>query len=323
MSVAAAARWRGVPRVLVGDEETLLRAADLVGVARSKLRRLGDAKPRGGGIYILPSGPKLSQADRNPGSLTAEAGRAQLAYIEDAYAMCRRLNAPLVTAPASKAAIVASGLRRARKFRGHTEWLQQLDGAKAVTMCFVGKKLASALVTTHLPLKDVAKAITAAGVSQSTRHLASLLRRLGTDKPHLAIASLNPHAGESLLLGDEEKKAIVPGILDAKKRLSGKARLTGPIGAETAFRLAAEHEFDGVVAMYHDQATIPMKLLDFGQAVNVTMGLTVVRASVDHGTAYDIAWTGKADSLAMYRAIEVGAALDKASRSASLPPTAS
>ena len=290
MSVAAAARWRGVPRVLVGDEETLLRAADLVGVPRSKLRRLGDAKPRGGGIYILPSGPKLLQADRTPGAVTAQAGLAQLKYIEDAFAMSRRLNAPLVTAPASKAAIVASGLRRARKFRGHTEWLQELDGSKAVTMCFIGKRLASSLVTTHLPLKEVPKAITVAAVSQATRHLAELLRRLGSDKPHLAVASLNPHAGESLLLGDEEKKAIVPGIADAKKRLYGKARLSGPIGAETAFRLAAAKHFDGVVAMYHDQATIPMKLLDFGVASAEVAGDTDdVSDTLDVRTVVDTA----------------------------------
>src|SRR5690606_38342108 len=136
----------------------------------------------------------------------------------------------------------------------------------------------------------------------------------GIDKPHLASASLNPHPGERLLLGDVAKKEIVPGMADAQKRLYGKARLCGRIGAETAFRLAAAKQFEGVVAMYHDQATIPMKLLDFGDAVKVTMGLTVVRVCFDQGTAYDIAWTCKADSLVMYRAIEVGAKLNAASR---------
>lgn len=316
ISVKAAAAWRGVPRVLVGDEETLLLAADLVGASRSKLRRLGpDSVPRGGGVYILPSGPKLTPADRNGAKLTPAAGLAQLTYIEDAFALAKRVGAPLVTAPVSKAAVAASGLRRARSFLGHTEWLQALDGAESVTMCFVGKRLASSLVTTHLPLKSVPKALTAAGVSQATYHLARLLRKLGKDKPHVAVASLNPHAGESTLLGDEEVKAIVPGINDAKKRLAGKARITGPVGAETAFRLAARGDFDGVVAMYHDQATIPMKLLDFGDAVNVTMGLSVVRTSVDHGTAHDIGWKGVADSGAMQRAIEVAAQLEAAKKS--------
>lgn len=293
----------------------MLLAADLVGASRSKLRRLAaDAVPRGGGVYILPSGPKLTAADRKGDQLTPAAGVAQLTYIEDAFLLAKRVGAPLVTAPVSKAAVAASGLRRARSFRGHTEWLQELDGAKSVTMCFVGKKLASALVTTHLPLKAVPKALTAAGVSETTYHLVRLLRKLGKDKPHVAVASLNPHAGESALLGNEEAKAIVPGISDAKKRCAGKARITGPIGAETAFRLAASGQFDGVVAMYHDQATIPMKLIDFGDAVNVTMGLSVVRTSVDHGTAHDIGWKGVADSHAMLRAIEVAAALEAAKK---------
>lgn len=262
----------------------------------------------------MPSGPKLTAADRKGDQLTPAAGVAQLTYIEDAFLLAKRVGAPLVTAPVSKAAVAASGLRRARSFRGHTEWLQELDGAKSVTMCFVGKKLASALVTTHLPLKAVPKALTAAGVSETTYHLVRLLRKLGKDKPHVAVASLNPHAGESALLGNEEAKAIVPGISDAKKRCAGKARITGPIGAETAFRLAASGQFDGVVAMYHDQATIPMKLIDFGDAVNVTMGLSVVRTSVDHGTAHDIGWKGVADSHAMLRAIEVAAALEAAKK---------
>jgi 4-hydroxythreonine-4-phosphate dehydrogenase len=300
---------------LIGDEETLLLAADLVGVSRTKLRRLGaDSVPRGGGIYILPSGPKLSVADRRGDEVTRAAGVAQLAYIEDGFALAKRVNSPLVTAPVSKSAVVGSGLRRARSFRGHTEWLQELDGADSSTMCFIGKRLASALVTTHLPIKSVPKALTAAGVSQTTYQLVRLLRNLGKDKPHVAVASLNPHAGESTLLGDEEVKAIVPGISDAKKRCAGKARITGPVGAETAFRVAAKGGYDGVVAMYHDQATIPMKLLDFGDAVNVTMGLSVVRTSVDHGTAYDIGWKGVADSGAMLRAIEVAAQLESAKR---------
>lgn len=293
----------------------MLMAADLVGISRVKLRRLApDAVPRGGGVYILPSGPKLTAADRKPDAVTPVAGVAQLTYIEDAFVLAKRVNAPLVTAPVSKAAVVASGLRRARSFRGHTEWLQELDGARNVTMCFVGKRLTSALVTTHLPLKSVPKALTATNVSQATCHLVGLLRRLGKEKPHIAVASLNPHAGESRLLGDEEVKAIVPGINDAKKRCTGKARIIGPVGAETAFRVAANGGYDGVVAMYHDQATIPMKLLDFGDAVNVTMGLSVVRTSVDHGTAHDIGWKGVADSGAMRRAIEVASQLESAKR---------
>jgi 4-hydroxythreonine-4-phosphate dehydrogenase len=139
--------------------------------------------------------------------------------------------------------------------------------------------------------------------------LAQLLKRAGVDCPVVAVASLNPHAGEGELLGTEERTAIVPGIAAARKQLGASAQLVGPVGAETAFRLAGKGAYHGVVAMYHDQATIPMKLVSFGGAVNVTMGLSLVRTSVDHGTAYDIAWQGKADAEAMCVALKLASRL--------------
>jgi 4-hydroxythreonine-4-phosphate dehydrogenase len=190
---------------------------------------------------------------------------------------------------------------------GHTEWLQELDGAKTSVMCFWSERLATSLVTTHLPLAKVPRALTREGVASATFELARLLQKLGKKRPNLAIASLNPHAGESKLLGGEEARAIAPGIDHARKSLGRSATLTGPLGAETAYRKASAGGFDGVVAMYHDQATIPMKLLAFGDAVNVTAGLSIVRTSVDHGTAYDIAWQGQADADGMRAALELGA----------------
>jgi 4-hydroxy-L-threonine phosphate dehydrogenase PdxA len=172
-------------------------------------------------------------------------------------------------------------------------------------MCFVCDKLATSLVTTHLPIGKVPRAIKAEGVTAATVELARLLQKLGKKRPSLAVASLNPHAGESELLGAEEARAIAPGVKRARQLLGRGASLTGPIGAETAFRKAAQGGFDGVVAMYHDQATIPMKLLAFGDAVNVTAGLSIVRTSVDHGTAYDIAWQGRADAGGMRAALEL------------------
>ncbi len=304
VAVRAAMELRGV-RVLVGDKATLLAAAKLVGAPIHKFRLLTEQKPRGGGIYIHHAGPPLTTKDRKPDEPTPVAGEAQLAYVEEAFAIAKRNNAALVTAAVSKSAIARSGLRRARSFLGHTEWLETLDGAGPVTMCFYSPKISTALVTTHLPLRKVSKAITAENVRRATRHLARMLRRAGLDKPIIAVASLNPHAGESGLLGDEEAKAILPGLTQAKRKLYGKARVEGPIGAETAFRKAAAGEYHGVVAMYHDQATIPMKLLAFGEAVNVTMGLSIVRTSVDHGTAYDIAWRGTADYSGMLNAMKL------------------
>lgn len=311
LSLKAAARFNGAVTVLVGDEETLLQAADLIGLSRRRLRRLGDTEPSSPGIYLLPAGPALSSADRSPGAPSAECGAAQLAYVEVAFEFARQRGVPLVTAAVSKAAIAHSGLRRARRFRGHTEWLEQLDGSApgAVTMCFFCDRLATSLVTTHLPLKRVPRAITADGVCRATVHLARLLRGTGVGKPRIAVASLNPHAGESELLGLEEERAIVPGLHLAKKHLRQTTTLSGPVGAETAYRRAAAGHYDGVVAMYHDQATIPMKLLAFGDAVNVTMGLSIVRTSVDHGTAYDIAWQNEADDSGMLAAMTLAAAL--------------
>ena len=136
-------------------------------------------------------------------------------------------------------------------------------------------------------------------------HLASALQRAGTPCPRIAVCSLNPHAGEDELLGSEERTQIVPGVERARAQLGESAVVTGPVGAETAFRQARAHRYDGVVAMYHDQATIPMKLVDFGSAVNLTMGLSCVRTSVDHGTAYDIAWRGVADPSGMRAAMQL------------------
>lgn len=307
VSVAAAAKLKRVATVLLGDEATLRRAADVVGVAQRRLVAWDGQARDSRVIYFAQVGEPLSDRDRAPGKPNARAGTAQLEYVEAGYTLVKSSSrAALVTGPVSKAAIARSGLARARGFLGHTEWLQELDGAKATVMCFFCEKLATSLVTTHLPLSKVSLAINAAGVTESTVQLARLLQKTGKKRPSIAVASLNPHAGENALLGGEEARAIVPGIARAKKLLGRSAHVTGPIGAETAYRKAAQGGFDGVVAMYHDQATIPMKLLAFGDAVNVTAGLSIVRTSVDHGTAYDIAWQGRADPSGMLAALELG-----------------
>ena len=257
-------------------------------------------------IYVHVVGPKLSRRDRKPGKPNAASGAAQLAYINEAYRLTKaRARRALVTGPVSKAAIAHSGVRGAQHFLGHTEWLRDMDHAALSVMCFAAGPLVTSLVTTHLPIAAVPRAITPQGVSDAAFHLGELLLAVGKKQPKIAVCSLNPHAGESELLGLEEARAIVPGIRAAQRRLGRRAQLHGPIGAETAFRKAAAGVYEGVVAMYHDQATIPMKLVAFGDAVNVTMGLSIVRTSVDHGTAYDIAWTGVADAGGMRSAMEL------------------
>lgn len=297
--MAAAARLGGRRAVLVGDAETIARAADSVGVSLAR-------------IVIHDVGPRLRAADRRPGRPSRAAGAAELAWIDAAYELTRATpGAALVTGPVSKAAIARSGAPGAVRFRGHTEWLMQRDGARRAVMCFAAPKLVTSLVTTHLPLARVPRAITRQSVLDAIVALAELLGRLGRRRPKIAVASLNPHAGESELLGDEEARAIVPAIRAARRRLS-RARIEGPIGAETAYRKAYAGDYDGVVAMYHDQATIPTKLVAFGTAVNVTMGLSIVRTSVDHGTGYDIAWTGRADPSGMLAAMRLAARLARA-----------
>lgn len=305
VSVRAAAKVPGT--VLVGDWDLLQAAAELVSVPRKRLLRFdGECRdPRA--IYVHQAGPALGARDRKPGKPSARSGAAQLEWVNEGYRLAKAgPRRALVTGPVSKAAIAHSGVPGSSHFLGHTEWLRDLDRAPLSVMCFAAGPLVTSLVTTHLPIAKVPAALTPRGVSDAAFHLGKLLLALGKKAPKVAICSLNPHAGESELMGQEERRAIVPGIVAAKKRLGRSVQLLGPIGAETAYRKAAAGTYQGVVAMYHDQATIPMKLVAFGDAVNVTMGLSIVRTSVDHGTAYDIAWTGVADAEGMHSALLLG-----------------
>jgi 4-hydroxythreonine-4-phosphate dehydrogenase len=217
-----------------------------------------------------------------------------------------------VTGPVSKEAIVRSRAPGAASFLGHTEHLQRRLRAREVVMAFWSPALVTSLATTHVPFARVARALTTTAVARAAYWIAWLLARLARRSPRIAIAALNPHAGEGGLLGHEERLRIVPGIARARTRLRSvhiRATLEGPIPAETAFRLALERRWDGVAAMYHDQATIPMKLTGFGDAVNVSLGLPIVRTSVDHGTAYDRAGSYTADATGMRSAIALASRL--------------
>jgi 4-hydroxythreonine-4-phosphate dehydrogenase len=312
VSVAAARRLHGTPIVLVGDIGTLLAAAALVHVGEQHLIPFDGKPPRPGSIGLVQAGPALTPKDRKPGEPSRAAGASQLAAIDTAYRLVKEhRGSALATAPVSKAAIAESGAPKAAKFTGHTEWLQRLDRAETSVMCFVSKALSTSLVTTHVPVARVPGLLTPERVAEASVWLARLLIELGRKRPRIAVASLNPHAGENEMFGREEARAIAPGVARAKRALRA-AQFEGPIGAETAYRYAHAGKYDGVVAMYHDQATIPMKLVAFGDAVNVTMGLSVPRTSVDHGTAYDIAWQGKADARGMIAAVELATQLARA-----------
>ena len=307
VAVAAAARLARAPRVLVGDLAAVRAAAEVAGIDPNRVvpfdGRLRDVIP------VLQVGPPLAARDRRPGHPGKRAGQAQLAYVNAAYDLAAAApGRALVTGPVSKSVIARSG-SPGDSFRGHTEWLRNRDGARTSVMCFAGRHIVTSLATTHVPIADLAHVLTSDRVADACFWLARLLGGLGRGRPNLAVCSLNPHAGESELFGGEERGAILPGIRAARRRLRGSAELIGPIGAETAYRKARAGGFDGVVAMYHDQATIPMKLLEFGEAVNVTMGLSVVRTSVDHGTGYDIAGRGQASARGMVSAMKLAARL--------------
>ncbi len=318
----AACLDRGAPpAIIVGDRGSLVAAARALGIDEARAARIPDYRPGAAArLQLLVPGPALTARERVFGKPSRAGGKAQLDYVESGFRLAKELDVPLVTGPVSKEAIATSGLARARGFRGHTEWLEAMDGAAHSVMCFASSRLVSSLVTTHLPLARVPRAVSIDGVMRATVELWDLLVRLGIERPSVAICSLNPHAGEGELLGREEANAIVPGIVRARAVVGRRARLIGPIGAETAFRKAAGGTYDGVVAMYHDQATIPMKLVDFGGGVNVTQGLSIVRTSVDHGTAYDIAGKGLADPRGMRSALDVANRLGVEPRRAPQPP---
>lgn len=206
----------------------------------------------------------------------------------------------MVTAPVHKGVINDAGIA----FSGHTEYLQALCGVERVVMMLATEELRVALVTTHLPLRDVADAITPQRLTQVTRILNQDLQTyFGLAQPRILVAGLNPHAGEGGHLGREELEVIEP-TLDQLR--SEGIQLTGPLPADTLFTPHWLDHADAVLAMYHDQGLPVLKFQGFGRAVNITLGLPIVRTSVDHGTALDLAGTGKADSGSLHTAIKVG-----------------
>ena len=237
-----------------------------------------------------------------PGQPDAASGAAQVAWLEAAIAAARAGEVDgLVTAPISKTWAQRAGLA----FPGHTELLAARFGVDEVAMTFVGPRLTVALATVHIPLATVAGALTSARIVAVGRLLAAaLIDELGVTAPvRLGVVGLNPHAGEQGLLGDDEARVIAPAIATLAAALGPAVQVTGPMVPDAAFRDAVDGRYHGLVAMYHDQALIPVKLVDFEHAVNVTLGLPVIRTSVDHGTALDLAGAGDIDAGSLEAAV--------------------
>jgi 4-hydroxythreonine-4-phosphate dehydrogenase len=249
-------------------------------------------------LYAPPAAARFT-----PGELSADAGRAAYECIVRAVddACAGRIDG-IATAPVNKLAFARAGL----PWKGHTDLLAQLCGVSRVAMLFHSPELIVVLATVHVPLSEVPRLLTRELMLDTIALTAQSLPQFGVVRPRIAVAGLNPHAGEGGVIGSEDEAILAPAIHEAQR--SG-VDVRGPFPADTVFARAARREFDVVIACYHDQGLIPIKLLSFGRAVNVTIGLPIVRTSVDHGTAFDIAGKGVADPGSMIEAVLLAARL--------------
>jgi 4-hydroxythreonine-4-phosphate dehydrogenase len=253
-------------------------------------------------VLYGPSDPDALSAFE-AGIVSAAAGRAAYDAIVQAVADARERGlAAIATAPINKEAFAAAGL----PWRGHTDLLAELTHAPRVAMMFYGEALRVVLATVHIPLAEVPRALTRDTVEGVIELTAAELPRFGYASPRIAVAGLNPHAGEHGVIGREDEEVLRPAIEAMRAR---HVRVEGPFPADTVFVRAMRGDFDVVIACYHDQGLIPVKLLAFGKAVNVTLGLPIVRTSVDHGTAFDIAGKGIADPSSLIEAVKLAARL--------------
>jgi 4-hydroxythreonine-4-phosphate dehydrogenase len=307
ITVRALAReevWNACRPLVVGDVGTLVRAAALVNVPM-RLRAITDVA----GAHFDRAAPDVFDlqpvdlAALQPARVSAIAGRAAVAYVEQAtqLALTGQVDA-MATGPINKAALKAAGSPHI----GHTELLAELTSAGRVTTMLATPGLRAVHVTRHVPLAEVAAKITHERVLETIRLTDVGLRGMGISRPRVAVAALNPHGGDEGVLGREEIEEIGPAVEAARAQ---GIEAHGPIPADSVFFRAIRGEFDVVVAMYHDQGHIPIKTHGFERSVTVTLGLPVVRTSVDHGTAFDIAWQGLASEESMVEAIQLAAQL--------------
>jgi len=290
--------------LIIGDAKQLARANGLLNshLLIHSIKNPAEANFARGTVECIDIG-HVPQ-DIPYGKVSAAAGEAAYRYIERAVklALDRSIDA-ICTAPINKEAMNAAG----HKFPGHTELLAKLTGTPEVSLTLLAPKLRVIHVTAHIGLLDAIEKIDAALVGRTIARGRELLVRAGFPDPRIGICGINPHAGEGGLFGrGEEESKIVPAVAAARAR---GWKVDGPLPADSLFYLAARGDYDLVVAMYHDQGHGPVKAMGLEHGVNVTAGLPIVRTSVDHGTAFDIAGTGKADERSMIEALRQAAAL--------------
>jgi len=294
--------------IVIGDPSVMEKALALL-KRPLKLRIIDspkDSKPAKGIIEVI--GNSFSSSAGKGGMVgfernrpTSAGGRAAADYIRRAVelALSGQVNG-IVTAPISKEALKMAGLR----WPGHTEMLADLTHTRDYAMMLVGGPLCIILVTIHTALRNVPDLITKQKIVRTIRLAKKACDMLGIKRPRIAVAGLNPHAGERGIFGDEEIIKIVPAV---KESIKGGISVSGPYPPDTIFHKAYSGEVDIIVCMYHDQGLIPLKMIAFERGVNVTVGLPFIRTSPDHGTAYDIAWKGIADPSSMIEAIKLAA----------------
>ena len=297
--VVAKADW-----IVVGDAEILRQVRSELGLSLQMevvTGPLEQGESVAGRIRILDLGG-IDIANWKPGKISEECGRAAVSYVRKATELCLEGRAAaIVTGPINKEAVAMSD----KTFTGHTEFIAGLCGARDSRMLLVNDRLRVLHATTHCSLHD-ACGVTSKRLLRTLELGEQVLRSFGLSRRRIAVCGLNPHAGENKLFGKEDAEQLAPAVASA--RAMGIDCL-GPLPADTVFTQAVQGAYDLVIAMYHDQGHIPMKLLDFEHTVNVTLGLPIIRTSVDHGTAFDIVGKGQADPSSMKAAMQLAISL--------------
>jgi 4-hydroxythreonine-4-phosphate dehydrogenase (EC 1.1.1.262) len=291
---------RNISYIVYGSKKALEKAKKLTSIDLNikEIKSISDvSKP---GIYLI----NLYDLDVEFGSPSKETGKASVIYLENAVKDVLEKKADaLITLPISKQWIMESGFQ----YAGHTDYLAEVSGAKEYAMVLMCKKLKVVLITTHIPLKDVPSQISKEKIISKVRLInREFKEKFGISKPKIAILGLNPHASDNGNIGNEELNIILPAV---KTLREDGIEITNPLSPDTAFN--RYKDFDIYVAMYHDQGLIPLKLLCFRKAVNITLGLPFIRTSPDHGTGYDIAGKNIADPSSTIEAIKLAISLNK------------
>jgi 4-hydroxythreonine-4-phosphate dehydrogenase len=296
--------------VLFGNMEVLKRVSRSAKLSPVKCRTVSPSEFNGmaaitGPLIVDCNGIDARKVKK--ATVSAACGRAAYDYIEESVkaALAGKI-AGVVTAPIHKESLHLAGV----KYPGHTEIFTALTRAPRSCMMLYSEILTVSMVTTHIGFVDVPQKISTARILDVIELTAAAMKRLRRRTPRLAICGLNPHAGENGLFGKrEEERFVVPAVAKARRK---KIQIDGPLPPDAAFTTGQRKKYDAIVCLYHDQGHIPFKMLAFDTGVNVTLGLPIIRTSVDHGTAFDIAWRGKADPTSLYAAVRVAANMAEA-----------